>query len=37
VRVVGSDLGDVAQQTSAAIKQTGQDIAGNTRQMARQG
>jgi len=35
VRVVGSDLGDVAQQTSATSKQTGQDIAGNTRQMAK--
>jgi gas vesicle protein len=34
VRVGGSDLGDVAQQTSATIEQTGQDVAGNTRQMA---
>src|SRR5229473_3551111 len=32
VRVAGGDLGDVAQQTSATIKQTGQDVAGNTRQ-----
>ncbi len=37
VRVVGSDLGDVAQQTSATSKQTGQDIAGNTRPMAKRG
>ncbi len=35
VRVAGGDLGDVAQQTSATIKQTGQDVAGNTRQMAK--
>jgi hypothetical protein len=37
VWVVGSDLGEVAQQTSVSIKQTGQDIAGNTRQMAKRG
>ena len=35
VRVAGGDLGDVAQQTSATIKQTGQDAAGKTRQMAK--
>ena len=35
VRVAGGDLGDVAQQTSATIKQTIQDVAGNTRQMAK--
>jgi len=35
VRVAGGDLGDVARQTSATIKQTGQDVAGNTRQMAK--
>jgi gas vesicle protein len=34
VRVAGGDLGDVAQQTSATIKHTGQDVAGNTRQMS---
>jgi ABC-type transporter Mla subunit MlaD len=37
VRVVGRDLGDAAQQTSATSKQTGQDVAGNTRQMAKRG
>ncbi len=36
VRVAGGDLGDVAQQTSATINQTSQDVAGNTRQMAKQ-
>ncbi len=35
VRVAGGGLGDVAQQTSATIKQTGQDVAGKTRQMAK--
>ena len=35
VRVARGDLDDVAQQTSATIKQTGQDVAGNTRQMAK--
>ena len=30
-----SDLGDAAQQTSVTIKQTGQDVAGKTRQMAK--
>src|SRR6266700_1068169 len=34
VRVAGGDLGDVAPQTSATIKQTSQDVAGKTRQMA---
>ena len=35
VRVARGDLGDLAQQTSATIKQTGQDVAGKTRQMAK--
>ena len=35
VRVAGGDPGDVAQQTSATIKQTGQDVASKTRQMAK--
>ncbi len=37
VRVAGSDLGDVAKQTSLSIKHTGPDIAGKTRQMAKRG
>jgi hypothetical protein len=37
VRDTGSDLGDLAQQTSAARKQTGQDVTEKTKQTARQG
>ncbi len=37
VRVARSDLGDVAQQTSAAIKQTGQDVTEKIKRMARRG
>ena len=36
VRVARSELGDLAQQTSAARKQTGQDVSEKTKQMARQ-
>ena len=35
VRVAGGNLGDVAQQTSATIKQTGQDVADNTWERAK--
>jgi gas vesicle protein len=37
VRVAGNGLGDVAQQTATTMKQTGQDIAEKTKQMAKQG
>ena len=37
VRVAGNGLGDLAQQTATTMKQTGQDIAEKTKQMAKQG
>ena len=37
VRDTRRDLGDLAQQTSAARKQTGQDVTEKIKQMARQG
>ncbi len=37
VKVAGNGLGDLAQQTSATIKQTAQDVADKTRQMAKRG
>jgi len=36
VKVAGNGLGDLAQQISAVMKQTGQDVTEKTRQMARQ-